>query len=73
MSPRDRDVFPSKIRGFLRGLGELAEFLRESGLAVVEVAISRWPQPFGAMRRKRKASGKGPRLIEKIAPFPTED
>ena len=32
---------------FFRGLGELAEFLKESALAVLEVAIGRWPKPYG--------------------------
>ena len=47
MSHRDSETPPSKVLGFFRGLGELTEFLKESGLAVLEVAVGRWPQPFG--------------------------
>ncbi len=31
---------------FFCGLGELAEFLKESALAVLEVAFGRWPKPY---------------------------
>ena len=47
MSHRDSETPPSKVVGFFRGLGELTEFLRESALAVLEVAVGRWPQPYG--------------------------
>jgi hypothetical protein len=47
MSRRDSATPPSKVLGFFRGLGELTEFFRESALAVLEVAIGRWPLPFG--------------------------
>ena len=47
MSHRDSETPPSKGLGFFRGLGELTEFLKESALAVLEVASGRWPQPFG--------------------------
>jgi hypothetical protein len=47
MSHRDSETPPSKVLDFFRGLGELTEFLKESGLAVLEVAVGRWPQPVG--------------------------
>ena len=37
--------------GFFRGLGELAEFVKESAFAVLEVAFGRWPQPYGDRSR----------------------
>ena len=73
MSHRNSETPPSKVPGFFRGLGEIAEFLRESALAVLEVAIGRWPQPFGEPRPKPKAPDQGVGPIKKIAPFPTED
>jgi hypothetical protein len=61
------------MRGFFRGLGEVAEFLREGALAVLEVALGRWPRPFGAPPRKPKAPNQGMGPLKKIAPFPTDD
>jgi hypothetical protein len=69
-SPRPR---PHPIRNVLRGLGNIIEFLRESALAVVELVIGRWPQPFGELRKKPTPPNQGLGPIEKIAPFPTED
>lgn len=73
MSATDPKTAPAKIRGFFRGLREVAEFLKESVIAVTEVVIGRWPQPFGAPRRKPKPPNQGMGPIEKVAPFPTED
>jgi hypothetical protein len=73
MSPPETETPPAKVRGFLRGLGEVAEFLRESAIAVFEVALGRWPKPYGGSPRKPKAPNKGMGPIEKIAPFPTDD
>lgn len=61
------------IRNFFRGVGEIAEFTRESALALFEVAIGRWPQPFGARPRPPKAPNQGKGPLEKIAPFPVDD
>jgi len=63
----------SPLRGFWMGLGNIAEFVRESAVALIEVALGRWPQPFGERRRRPKAPDKGLGPIEKIAPFPTDD
>ena len=63
----------SPLRGFLQGVGNIAEFARESAVALIEVAIGRWPQPFGEGRRRPKAPNEGLGPIEKIAPFPTDD
>ena len=62
-----------QLRGVWRGLGELAEFLRESARAMIDVAIGRWPQPFGEMRRKRTAMSPVQDLIKKITPYPVDD
>jgi hypothetical protein len=47
MSRRNPATPPSKVLGFFRGLGELTAFSREGALAVLEVAIGRWPLPVG--------------------------
>ena len=54
MSHPDSKTPPSKVLGFFRGLGELTEFLRESALAVLEVAVGRWPQPYGDRARAKR-------------------
>jgi hypothetical protein len=54
MSQRDSETPPSKVLGFFRGLGELTEFLKESALAVLEVAVGRWPQPYGDRARAKR-------------------
>lgn len=54
MSHRDSETPPSKVLGFFRGIGELTEFLRESGLAVLEVAVGRWPEPFAVRSRVKR-------------------
>jgi hypothetical protein len=54
MSHRDSETPPSKVLGFFRGVGEITEFLRESALAVLEVAIGRWPQPFADRPRVKR-------------------
>jgi hypothetical protein len=64
---------PAKVRGFFRGLGEVAEFLRESLVAVFEVLTGKWPQPFGSTPRKPKPPNQGMSPIKKIAPYPTDD
>jgi hypothetical protein len=69
-SPR-RPAHP--IRNFFRGLGEITEFLRESALALIEVAIGRWPKPFGEPRRRPRAPDQGLGPIGKSAPFPVDD
>ena len=61
------------IRNFFRGVGNITEFLRESALALIEVVIGRWPQPFGARRRPPKAPDEGLGPVEKVAPFPIDD
>lgn len=61
------------IRAFFRGLGNIGEFLRESALALMEVAIGRWPQPFGELRPRPKAQDRGLGPIDKIAPFPVDE
>lgn len=53
MSHWNSETPPSKVLGFFRGLGELAEFAKESGLAVLELAFGRWPQPFGERTKIR--------------------
>jgi len=63
---------PHPVRNFFQGLGNVAEFLRESALALIEVAVGRWPKPFSE-RRRPKAPDQGLGPIEKIAPFPTDD
>jgi hypothetical protein len=73
MSLPDPETPPIKVRGFFRGVGELAEFLREAAVAVFEVAIGKWPQPFGSGGRKPKAPNQGMGPIERISPFPTDD
>ncbi len=77
MSAPDPESPPAKVRGFFRGLGEVAEFLRESAMAVFEVVTGKWPQPFGSGPRKPKLEPKPPNEgmgpIQKIAPFPTDD
>ena len=54
MSQRNSGPPPSRIRGFFRGLGELAQFLKASALAVLEVAFGRWPRAFGARSRTKR-------------------
>ncbi len=54
MSHRASEKPRSKVRGFFRGLGELTEFLRESALAVLEVAVGRWPEPFAERPRVKR-------------------
>jgi hypothetical protein len=73
MSPSDPTPPPAKVRRFFRGLGEVAEFLREGALAVFEVALGKWPQPVGTRPGKPKAPDQGMGPLEKIAPFPTDD
>jgi hypothetical protein len=73
MSPPETRSPPTKVRGFLHGVGEVAEFLRESAVAVFEVVLGKWPQPYGQGVRKPKAPNKGRGPIAKIAPFPTDD
>lgn len=73
MSPPEPQTPPAKVRGVLRGLGEVAEFLRESAVAVFELVIGRWPQPFGSGPRKPKAPNEGKGPLEKIAPYPLDD
>jgi hypothetical protein len=73
MSPPEPQSPPTKVRGFLHGLGEVAEFLREAAVAVFEVAIGKWPQPFGARERKPKAPDQGMSPIQKISSFPADD
>lgn len=73
MQPTDPTPPTAKVHGFFRGLGEVGEFLKESVLAVIEVALGRWPRPVGEPRRKPRAPDEGPSLIKKIAPYPTED
>ena len=73
MNPRNPQTPPPTRPGFFRGLGEFAEFVRESAFALIEVAVGRWPQPFGEMRRTPRAAGQDKGLIKQIAPYPTED
>jgi hypothetical protein len=61
------------IRGFLRGLGNVADFLKESALAMFELASGRWPQPAREPRRDAKAPNEGMGPIEKILPFPSDE
>lgn len=61
------------IRDFFQGLGNVAEFLKESTLALIELATGRWPQPFGARRRRPEAPTQGMGPIDRISPFPVDE
>ncbi len=63
---------PHPIRNFLKGIGNIIEFLREGVVAIAEVAIGRWPSP-SSERRRAKPSPKDLGPVEKIAPFPIDD
>ena len=74
MSHRDSETPPSKVVGFFRGLGELTEFLRESALAVLELAVGRWPQPFGdRARAKREETINVPARLSELGAGRTTD
>jgi hypothetical protein len=64
---------PAKVPGFFRGLCEVAEFLRESTVAVLEVVTGKWPKPEGPVSREPRAPNQGMSPIKKIAPFPSDD
>lgn len=61
------------VRSFIRGVGNIGEFVREAAVALVEVAIGRGAKPFGTQRRAPKAPHDGLGPIEKIVPFPIDD
>lgn len=74
MSQRDSETPPSKVLGFFRGLGEITEFLRESALAVLEVAVGRWPQPSGdRARAKREETINVPARLSELGEGRTKD
>lgn len=54
------------IRGFWRGLGEVAMFFGEGVLAVLEFLTGRPPRP-------PRPRGRKPHPVEKTAPFPIND
>jgi hypothetical protein len=64
---------PHPIRNFFTGLRNIADFVGESALALIKVAMGRWPRPFGEAGRKPNAPNQGLGPIEKIAPFPVDD
>lgn len=73
MSPPDTQLTPTKTRGLLRGLGEVAEFLREVTVAAYEVLTGKWPKPFGISSRQLKTPSDGIGPVERITPFPIDD
>ncbi len=75
MSRPDSEDAPAKVRGFIRGLHEAGEFLTRSALAV-------WDFAFGRRRKvgaddtsveKPAPPDEGMSVLEKIAPFPSND
>jgi hypothetical protein len=73
MPPPEPRTFSAKVRDILRGLGELGEVLKEGTVALIEVAIGRWPKPFAAPSEEPKAPNEGMGPIKKLAAFPAED
>ncbi len=73
MSPPKTQHTPTKVRGLLRGLGEVAEFLREVTVAGCEVLIGKWPRPLGQRSRQLKTPSQEIGPVEQIAPFPIDD
>lgn len=73
MSPAKAKGPSTKVRSFIRGVGEVGAFVRECAVAVFEICLGRWPQPVGARRRKPEPPDEGLGPIEKVAPFPSQD
>ena len=60
----------ARIRGFFHGLAEVAEFLRESTVAILEVALGNWPRPYGPDTPKLEAPNYRAHPIERTGHIP---
>jgi hypothetical protein len=63
----------ASVREVRRGLGEVFGFFWAAATAAIDFGFGRWPELQGSRRRKPSPPTEGMSVVEKTAPYPTQE